>query len=281
MYWAVKNVGYWVWETEELPPTLQKYEKFFDEIWTPSDYSAEGIRHTISRPVKVLPHTLDFAAIDKAASNRSLFGLPESGILFGFIFDPHSVLERKNLMGVVRAFRKAFRDDDNCYLVLKVNGRCAGAYDYEMVRAQADWSRILFVEETYSREETYNFMKSLDVYVSLHRSEGFGLTCAEAMAMGLPVVASKYSGNLEFMRDDNSLLVPTKVIETDRPYGPYPAGTRWGDPDVEVAATMLRSLIERDRRVDVGSRGAESVRQLLSQEAVSASAKSMILALVN
>lgn len=278
-YWAAKNIGYWVWETEELPAAFRKSERPFEEIWTPSNYSADGIRRTISKPVKVLPHTLDFAAIDRARSDRPRFCLPENGILFGFFFDPQSILERKNITGLLRAFRKAFRDDDNCYLVLKVNGKGQGAYDYEMVRAQSDWSRILFIEATFSREETYDFMKSLDSYVSLHRSEGFGLTCAEAMAMELPVVASKYSGNLDFMNDQNSLLVPTRVIETTRPYGPYPTGTRWGEPDLEAASVALRSLIDPEYRGDIGRRGAEHVHTALAPRNVGARLQALIEAL--
>ncbi|MDP2903509.1 MAG: glycosyltransferase [Methylovulum sp.] len=275
-YWARKNVGYWVWETEELPFKFKDSEKLFDEIWTPSQYSAEAIARTTQLPVRVLPHTLDFEAIDKAKADRKRFGLPEQGTLFGFIFDPQSVIERKNVTGLVNAFRQAFKGDDDCYLALKINGKTQGAYEYEMIRAMAGLDRVLFLEATYTRAETFNFIKSLDVYVSLHRSEGFGLTCAEAMALGLPVVASNYSGNLEFMDENNSLLVPTKVIETSRPYGPYPMGTRWGDPDMEAAATMLRRLKDKSLRLDIGQRGEASVRQTLNPAKIGVIAQSLI-----
>jgi glycosyltransferase involved in cell wall biosynthesis len=267
-YWASKNVGYWVWETEALPPKFAEAEARFDEIWTPSHFSAAAIRRTVSRPVRVLPHTLDFATLDLATADRARFGLPQAGTLYGFMFDPQSVLERKNVAGLIRAFRQAFRDDDDCYLVLKVNGKARGAYDYETVRAQAGGGRILFVESTLGRDETCDFMKSLDVYVSLHRSEGFGLTCAEAMALGLPVVATGYSGNLQFMDAHNSLLVPATVVETERPFGAYPAGTRWADPDVEAAAALLRTLLERERREDLGTRARAAVRESLAVERI-------------
>jgi glycosyltransferase involved in cell wall biosynthesis len=224
----------------------------------------------------VLPHTLDFDALHKARANRARFGLPEDGVLFGFAFDITSVLERKNVRGLIRAFRQAFRDDDRCYLVLKASGQTQGNFDYEMVRAQGDWSRILFLERTLSRDDSFAFMKTLDAYVSLHRSEGFGLTCAEAMALGMPVVASAYSGNLDFMDDANSLLVPAPVIETDRPYGAYPAGSRWGDPDVGAAAALMRSLKDPERRKEVGRRAAASIRQTLDTRAIGAQAWSMI-----
>lgn len=275
-FWGKKNVGYWVWETEELPARYKKSEALFDEIWTPSRYSAEAIARTVSIPVRVLPHTLDFAAIEEAKANRRKFGLPEKATLFGFMFDPLSVIERKNVGGLIKAFRHAFRPDDNCYLVLKVNGKTQGAYDYEMIRAAAEGARIFFIEEGLSRIETFNFLKSLDVYVSLHRAEGFGLTCAEAMALGLPVIASEYSGNLEFMTRENSLLVPCTIIETERPFGAYPCGTRWADPDIAAATSHLRSMLDGSLRTEIGERGRAGVTTMLARGKIAESAGLLI-----
>jgi glycosyltransferase involved in cell wall biosynthesis len=262
-YWARKNIGYWVWETERLPAAFRDAQDLFDEVWTPSSYSAEAIGRTIDRPVRVVPHTLDFHALRAAKPDREQFGLPENATLFGFVFDPQSFLERKNIGGLIDAFDSAMRPDDNCYLVLKLNGRNLGTFEYEMLRVQSGNGRILFVEGTLSRTDSFAFIKSLDVYVSLHRAEGFGLTCAEAMAMEVPVIATGYSGNLQFMDAKNSLLVPASVIETGRPYGSYPAGTRWGDPDVAVAAEMMRSLLDAGARKELGAKARKSVRRKL------------------
>jgi glycosyltransferase involved in cell wall biosynthesis len=275
-YWADKNVGYWVWETEELPARFKKSEDYFDEIWTPSQYSADAISRTIGAPVRVVPHALDFEAIDRAKADRRNFGLPESGVLFGFMFEPESGIERKNVSAVIRAFEAAFRPDDNCYLVLKVNGRTEGILEYEMLRAKTSSDRILFCETSFPRTQTFDFMRSLDAYVSLHRAEGFGLTCAEAMASGLPVIASNYSGNLEFMSESNSLLINTRVICTERPYGPYPSGTRWGDPDVAEAASAMRNLLERSRRLEIGQAGRAAVYASLHAQTVGANARRLI-----
>ncbi|WP_177168976.1 glycosyltransferase family 4 protein [Allochromatium warmingii] len=281
LYWANKNVGYWVWETETLPHHFKNSDTLFDEIWTPSHYSAAAIRKTSRRNVRVFPHVLDFPALDRAVANRQAFGLPTEAILFGFAFDPNSILERKNVAGLVQAFQDAFRDNDRCYLVLKVNGQSRGTYEYEMIRARVDSDRILVMEMTMSHEKTFDFIKSLDVYVSLHRAEGFGLTCAEAMALGLPVIASQYSGNLDFMTEQNSLLVPTQVIETDRPYGPYPAGTRWGDPDLAAASHLMRTLLDVEKRRFIGEEAARSIRKTLAPELLANQLKDMIADILN
>jgi len=102
------------------------------------------------------------------------------------------------------------------------------------------------------------------------------LTCAEAMALGLPVIASNYSGNLEFMTDDNSLLIPVKVIQTDRPYGAYPAGTCWGDPNLDAAVQAMRSMQDKARRMHLGKTGMESVRITLDKARIGAVARAMI-----
>jgi glycosyltransferase involved in cell wall biosynthesis len=274
-----RQVAYWVWETEELPPFLGAAARGFDEIWTPSSYSAAAIGRSVGCPVRVLPHALDLDALDAAQAQRARFGLPESGVLIGFLFDPDSGVERKNVEALIRAFDEAFRKDDQCYLVVKVNGRTQGRFDYEMLRARTDSERVLFFEEPLTRAACNDFMASLDAYASLHRAEGFGLTCAEAMALGLPVVASAYSGNLDFMTPDNALLVGARVIETERPYGPYPAGTRWGDPDPAEAAAALRSLRDAELRRDLGRRGRESVRRQLAAEAVAGTARALALTL--
>jgi glycosyltransferase involved in cell wall biosynthesis len=267
-FWGERNVGYWVWETEQLPSRFRRAQQPFDEIWTPSAYSAAAIRRTVQKPVHVLPHTVDMKAVDAARADRRRFGLPEDAVLFGFAFDPASVLERKNVLGLIEAFDLAFRADDRCYLLLKINAAGRRSYEFQEALARVENDRVLLLESVLDRNATFSLLKSLDAYVSLHRAEGFGLTCAEAMACGLPVIASNYSGNLEFMSTDNSLLVPVRVIETERPYGPYPAGTRWGDPDRDAAVAALRQLLDVERRRHYSHRGHADVHRTLGVDTV-------------
>jgi glycosyltransferase involved in cell wall biosynthesis len=257
------RIGYWAWETEELPAAQARNARHFDEIWTPSGYSASAIRTHVHQPVRVVPHTIDFARLHKARARRPDLGLPEEGTLYGFMFDPMSGLERKNVRGLVAAFNQAFRPDDDAYLVLKVNSRGRRNYEFETLLASLSNDRILLVEDSFDRDETFDFLKSLDVYVSLHRSEAFGLTCAEAMALGKAVIASDYSGNLEYMDDRNSLLVPTSRVETSRAHGPYVAGTVWGEPDVAAAAAAMRRTLDAGLRGELGEIAARSVRERL------------------
>lgn len=277
-YWGEHRIGYWVWETEVLPPRFATAGEWFDEIWTPSEYSAEAIRATVDTPVHVVPHVVDFPEIDAAGPNRSLWGLPVDATLFGFMFDPKSVLERKNVTGLIDAFLDAVRPEDDAFLVLKSNDRGGGALPYERIKARAKShpDRIVFLETFLDRRQTVTFMKSLDVYVSLHRSEGFGLTCAEAMACGLPVIASGYSGNLDFMSPKTSRLVETRPVVTERAHGPYPAGSRWGAPDHDDAVAAIREMLDAKRRASVGTAASKAIREVLSVEHISSKVASLL-----
>ena len=263
-----KNIGFWVWETECLPQSHSDSQGL-DEIWTPSEYSARAIRKAVKIPVKVIPHVLDFDEIDAAIADRLRFGISDDQIAYGFFFDCKSVVERKNPYGLINAFRMAFGSGNKeVVLVLKAASAELAPVEHEQLKHAAQDLNVIWITEHLSRDDTLNLMKSLDVYVSLHRSEGFGLTCAEAMASGLPVVASNYSGNCEFMHEDNSFLIPVRVITTDRAFGPYPTGTRWGDPDLEAAAEAMRLLQQKARRSDLGGAGQKFVREQLNLEKI-------------
>lgn len=258
-----QNIGYWVWETESLPETHVDTDGLV-QIWTPSEYSADAIRRSVNIPVRVVPHILDFEEINSATANREKFGLPAEQLLFGFFFDCKSVVERKNPHAILDAFRIAFGSGTkDALLLLKVGSPEIAPLEIARLRRAAEDLNVVWITATLPREDVLCLMKSLDVYISLHRAEGFGLTLAEAMAMGKPVVASNYSGNVDFMTESDSCLVRTKVIRTTKRNGAYPAGTRWGEPDVEHAAEFLTALRDPAYRAAKGGAAAIAVRERL------------------
>ena len=102
----------------------------------------------------------------------------------------------------------------------------------------------MLLEEYLPIEQLGRLMQECLAYVSLHRSEGFGFTLAEAMVRGKPVIATAYSGNLDFMADDTALLVPWTPRRVGKWNEPYPAGATWAEPDLEAAAAHLRWVVE-------------------------------------
>jgi glycosyltransferase involved in cell wall biosynthesis len=236
------KIGYWVWETEELPVRWAHSADYYDEIWSASEYSAKAIEKTIQQEVKVVPHVINKADLPKKKGDRKKFNLPAKEFLVGYFFDQKSINERKNPKGVIDAFRLAFKDEKKAALVLKVNTPSSGEYEYARLKSYASDLNIIWIEETFNREMTLELMSCLDCYISLHRSEGFGLTMAEAMTLGVPVVATGYSGNVEFMNPENSSLVDFKVIKTKKVFGAYPSGTFWAEPCIDSAAAFLLNL---------------------------------------
>ena len=262
------NIGCWAWELAEFPGEWRPHFKPFREIWTLSRFSLDAISRVAPIPVVRMPLCIPDPP-DVSAWSRERLGLPASGFLFLFVFDCHSLLERKNPLGLLRAFRAAFGPRDDAWLVLK----CSHATPAQLaaLRRAARGQRVRILDRVLPREEVAALMAHADCYVSLHRAEGFGLTMAEAMALGKPVVATGYSGNCDFMHAGNSLLVRHAVTPIRATHGPYRRGLEWADPDLAHAAELLRWVYERPaegRRL--GAQAQRDIRTQFSPAAVGA-----------
>jgi glycosyltransferase involved in cell wall biosynthesis len=261
------NIGAWAWETERMPAHFAGASAGMDAIFSISRFSADAIAASVDCPVHVVHPAPDFAALALASGDREAFGLPEDVLLFGFFFDTYSVLERKNPAGLLDAFRQAFGARRDVGLVLKVNSPDAGDYDFALLKQRARGLNVFWIEERLPQAAVYDLMASLDAYASLHRAEGFGLTMAEAMALGKPVVATGYSGNMDFMDAESALLVDYSVVATDRPHGAYPQGSRWANPSVRHCASLLGQLEDRALRERIGGVAARKVAATLEPAA--------------
>ncbi len=200
------TIGVWFWEIAEFPSFMHYAFSAVDEVWVASDFVREAVSAATSKPVLTVPVPLRMP--EPPALQRDHFGLPEE-YLFLFSYDLMSVLERKNPLGLLDAFTRAFAPGEGPVLLLKsINGDKKPS-DLERVRDAASARPDVIVRDGYlSAEEKDALTAGCDCYVSLHRSEGLGLTMAEAMACGKPVIATAYSGNLNFMTPESSYLVP-------------------------------------------------------------------------
>ncbi|HEY7336668.1 MAG TPA: glycosyltransferase [Bryobacteraceae bacterium] len=263
------NVGYWAWELEEFPARWAPSFGYFREVWTPSSFCADAIARASPVPVLRVPHAVHVNEI--AALDRSDFGIPEDRFAFLHCFDLMSGFERKNPLGAIAAFRAAFQGDASCHLVLKVNHAELHTEQMEQIRQASAGLPVTILERTIGRADLNALMNCCDCLISLHRSEGFGLTMAEAMFLGKPVIATAYSGNLDFTREDNSFLVRFKMTTVAPGCQPYDKGLRWADPDTDHAAEQMRIVFRSaETRTAKAHRGREFVRRELAPRAVGA-----------
>ena len=236
-----RTIGIWSWEVDVLPPGWADAASEVTEIWTYSHFAARLIGAGISAPVIGIPPPVSEITSHMAAEPQCL----PDGFRFLTMFDYLSTLERKNPLGVIVAYQRAFSSDDGTVLIVKsVNARHRPERRADLTRLAQGRRDIVFLDDLMSAEERDALLRSCDCYVSLHRSEGHGLPLAEAMASGKPVVATAYGGNTEFMTDDNSYLVRWTPVLVGPDVEHYPAEARWAEPDVEHAAHLLRAVRE-------------------------------------
>jgi glycosyltransferase involved in cell wall biosynthesis/SAM-dependent methyltransferase len=252
-----RTVGYWFWELQQFPAEMHAGFDVVDEVWAATRFVTSAIDRVGRRPVYHVP--LGVPVFDSARGvTRESLGLP-AGFIFLFMFDFFSSMERKNPLGLIRAFKQAFREGEATLVLKSINGD-RRLRELEQLRAAvADRSDILLIDRYYDVESRSALMASADCYVSLHRSEGFGLTMAEAMALGKPVIATGYSGNLDFMNPSNSYLVEYTKTSVPASGGPYACGT-WAEPsDQDAAAQMRRVLEASDEAAARAARGRETI----------------------
>jgi len=258
------NIGYWAWELSRFPEKWIDSFQYLDEIWVPSNFVLESVARSSPIPVITVPHSLP-EKLSITADGRSRFDLPENKFLFLFMFDYMSVLERKNPLGLIEAFRKAFKPTDDAALVIKSVHSESCPDELNRIQSASQGVNVRFVDGVLTKSETNTLLKLCNCYVSLHRSEGFGLTMAEAMSLGKPVIATGYSGNMDYMTPADSFLVDYKLVPLSENYDPYEKGSVWAEPDLNHAAELMRLVYEnREKAAKVGRRAKEVIQQRLS-----------------
>ncbi len=237
---ARRRIGFWQWELEHFPEPAKLAFDLVDEIWCHSEHSAAAFRAATDKPVIKVP--LPVTVPDVEAADRADFGLPKEGFVVFTSFDGASSISRKNPLGSIRAFQLAFprETSPDARLMVKAMNTINDALWRECKRiAQLD-RRIVIIDDVLDRTRYYELLKACDAVISLHRAEGFGRLMAEAMALGIPVIATAYSGNLDFMTEENSWLVGGQMVDVLPGDYPFHQGQHWMDPDVQEAAEALR-----------------------------------------
>jgi glycosyltransferase involved in cell wall biosynthesis len=261
---GVRRIAVWYWELEELPAEWTDQLGWADEVWAPTRFIADCFRKYVSVPVVPMLPGVELPEFEPRP--RSYFGLPEGRFTFLFSFDMASVMERKNPLGLITAFRRAFRPSEPVHLVIKVSRGEKDPDSLAKLRAAAG-DGVTVIDEVMTRESALALLACADCYASLHRSEGFGLGMAESMLLGKPVIATAYSGNMDFMTPGVAHLVEFRRVPIAEDYPPYPKGCHWAEPSVGHAAELMRWVFDRpDEARELGARARVHAGRLLSMD---------------
>jgi glycosyltransferase involved in cell wall biosynthesis len=258
------------WELQHAPESWRSDLDFFDELWVPNRFVANSFRQIFSKHILIMPPCVDLGI--ERAPNRAKFGLDPTKFYFLFSFDRNSYMERKNPLGIANAFASAFSDGrDDVGLIFKLSG---SRTPFQKIALELEATakrdrRITILQGDWQRADILTLMSSVDCFVSLHRSEGFGLGMAEAMFLGKPVIGTAYSGNADFLTEETGFPVPYQISAVKQGEYPHSAGNYWAKPDLRIAAEMMRTVASMTNEVrSKASRGQAYIQQHHSPKAV-------------
>jgi glycosyltransferase involved in cell wall biosynthesis len=274
------TIGLWWWEVSDFPDYFRSAFDAVDEVWAGSAFVADTLRAVSPKPVVQVPMPVTLPA--DAAPDKARFGLAEDEVTFLYVFDYNSIVARKNPVGLVDAYRRAFPAAGDeavpTRLVLKcINSERHPDAHVQVLAAIAGRGDVTIMDDYLSAADKDSLLASCDCYVSLHRSEGFGLTCAEAMLLGKPVIATGYSGAADFMDADHSLPVGWTMVRVGPGNEPYPADGEWADPDLDQAAAHMRAVAtDPELRRTLGERARAFVAREHSPAAAGAAMRARL-----
>jgi glycosyltransferase involved in cell wall biosynthesis len=256
-YAETLRIGYWVWELPRLPDDWIVAADFVHEIWTPSNFCRRAIEATVGRPIRVIPHAVPSPSSPPAPFRRE-------ALRFATAFDFRSFIARKNPEAVIRAFRDAFGPEEAVELVVKAHGgRRRPQERARLIELIGADPRISVEERVMDQEGLDAFRSDMDCFVSLHRSEGFGLNVAEAMAWGRPVIVTDYGATAEYVDGSVGYPVTAEVTGVMPEAYPHGAGQTWAEPNHDSAVASFRAVYED--RLDALARGQAARRRIIER----------------
>jgi glycosyltransferase involved in cell wall biosynthesis len=261
-------VGYWAWEFPKIPESWHPSLRYLHEVWVPSELARTAVASATNLPVHVVPHPLPPPVV--TPNMRARLGLPENALIVLTAFHMGSAFARKNPLAAIAAFRRAFGDAPDRVLAIKLIDHGASP----IARAALDHAiagvpNIRLINVMLEPADMSGLMAAVDIVLSLHRSEGFGLVPAEAMQLGKPVVATGWSGNMDFMNAGNSAPVAYDMVPVQDPYdGAFISdGQLWAEASVDDAADWLRRLAnDADLRRRMGDAARADIARQLSPQ---------------
>lgn len=272
------SIAFWFWELPSVPEQYQVQLERLDEVWVAARYVQNALLQVTNKPVHVVPLPIHVEL--PQTFGRADYDIPADRYTFLFSFSAASGFSRKNPWGVIDAYKRAFgygNQKNAPLLIIKTNSTSSFPKAAEKLRAAVAKVGGILIEDSYTRTQVNGLMACTDAYISLHRAEGFGLTLAEAMYLGKPVIGTHYSAPVDFMNYRNSYpvrLYLRQITHEDHIDQPgyehfYEPGRIWAEPDIDHAAEYMHYLYEnQEAGREQGKRAASSIRTHLNNELI-------------
>lgn len=264
-------IGCWFWELERLPASWLPALRQVDEIMVATRFVEQAVRAVTDKPVLNVP--IPLSTLPDSGLQRADFGLDPAAFIFLFTFDFSSWVWRKNPLAVIAAFKRAFPPDRRGVqlLIKSSNGFRHPGWFRMVLEAVGGDPRIMLRDDVIERPHLIALQRCADVYVSLHRAEGFGMGMAESMSMAKPVIATAWSGNMSFMDEYSAALVGYQMIPVEPGQYREGDGQQWAEADTRQAAEWMRRLADHPEEArQLGERGRAHVEEILSPQRVAA-----------
>lgn len=262
------NIVYWAWEFPEVSAKTVEFLNIFDELWVPSDFCVNIFTKYTGIPVMRFSHPIQKMAPSDEFKFEE-YNIKPGSTVYITIFDSLSTTIRKNPEATIEAFINVFKDDPESVLIIKTHNLDRSKDAQKVLEKYAGISNIIMINEHFSKEKLHSLIQKSDVLISLHGSEGFGLTMAEAMSYGKIVVGTGYSGNLDFMNVNNSFLVQYSFIKTSNTKGLIAEGLTLAKPDLQDAIQKLLYIKNNFKSLNSVKQNAETqIRDNFSLESI-------------
>lgn len=270
-----RTIGHWYWELESFPATYAAAFAPFTEIWVASEFMRSSIAEVAPIPVRTMKLEIPVVNPEVLPSRREV-GFDDR-FTFYFTYDANSIFRRKNPLGVIAAYRHAFSHESDVRLVIRVHNAWRQPEDFAtLMAASDDRPDIDIIAASRTPELAVAEVARADCFVSLHRSEGFGLNIATAVAAGTPVIATNYSGCLDFLDPDGTWLIPYKKVRVGEGSRPYAPEAWWAEPDHDHAVAQFRDVYESSHRKERAQLAQQFVMQNFSHVAAASRMKKLL-----
>lgn len=250
------RIGFTMLETDGFPATWVRQSNAMDEVWTPSGFNRDGLLASgVKRPVHVIP-----LGVDPDHFHPAIRGVPNPNGDFVFLSN-FEWNERKAPRLLLTVFNRTFRAAEPVLLVCKVLNRNPDVHVSEEIRLlhlKSTGGRIAFL---HNRELPYSELgalyRSADAYVSVSRGEGWNLPLMEALACGLPAIATDWGAHTVFVKEDMAYPLRIRGVVPAESSNRNHIGFNWADPDPEHLSHLFRYIFEnRDEAREKGTRAA-------------------------